>query len=170
MPRHIRRMLSPIIARKHYVHSTNTVIAAGAIQSNVLVSGVVAPATGNSFSVIEGCAVKAVYIERWIKSNATAGGSTQFTMIIEKLPSNAPSVTFAQIANLGAYTNKKNILYSTQGVIGDLTTNSLALIRQFVLIPKGKQRFGLNDRLTVSIAAVGLAMQSCGIATYKEYQ
>ncbi len=165
-----KRMLAPIVARKHYVHSTNTVIAAGAIQANVIVSGVVAPATGNSFSVIEGSIVKAIYIERWIKSNATAGGSTQFTMIIEKLPANAPSVTFAQIANLGAYTNKKNILYSTQGVIGDLTTGSIPLFRQFILVPKGKQRIGLNDRITVSIAAVGLAMQSCGIATYKEYQ
>ncbi len=78
-------------------------------------------------------------------------------------------MTYAQSLNLGAYPNKKNILYTTQGVIGGRDTQAIPVMRQWLLIPKGKQRMGLADKVEVTIASTGTAMQRCGIFTFKEY-
>ncbi len=164
-----RRMLAPINSVKHYVHNTNTSLASNAVKSLVLVDAAVAPATGTAADVKEGAVIKAVFIEQWVRSNAATGASTQFSFLIEKVPANVASVTSAQIVNLGAYTNKKNVLYFTQGVIGDIETNSMPVFKNWILIPKGKQRFGLSDRLVATVFALGNALQTCGFSTYKEY-
>ncbi len=163
------RMLAPINTVKHYVHFTNSTVASGAGRAMVHVDAAVAPATGTAADVKEGAIIKAVYVEQWIKSNATAGNDTQFMLLIEKVPINAAAIGAAQLLNVGAYTNKKNVLYFTQGVIGDLTTQALPVHRGWVKIPKSKQRFGLSDRLVVTVGSVGTGIQSCGFSTYKEY-
>ncbi len=171
MVRHLRRMQAPINSIKHYVHRTNTAVASGALQTNVVAESVVAPATANAFSVKEASILKAVFIEVWLQNGLATGSTTQFILIVEKLPGNSVGMTAAQALNLGAYPNKKNILYVTQG---NLTAqgvggNSVSIIRNWVMIPKGKQRMGLDDQILVHIAPVGQTINVCGIFTYKEY-
>ncbi len=165
-----RRMVAPINANKHYVHVPNANIASGAIENIPIIDAVVAPAAAASINVEEGSVVKAVYIEMWIYGLGASGTDTQFFLAIEKIPANGPSMTVADSLNLGAYQNKKNILYTSQGVIGGIDTNSVAVIRNWFLIPRGKQRFGLGDRLDVNVAPLGAPMQRCGFSTYKEYR
>ncbi len=170
MARH-RRMVAPIQTIKHYVHLANTVVSSGAIISIVIVDSVVAPATGNAFDVKEGSIVKAVHVEYWLANNGASSQTGQFNFIIEKVPANQASVTAAQILNLGAYTNKKNILFTSQGIQGSAIDGQSALpvVRDWMLIPKGKQRMGLSDRIVVSFAPVGIDFQVCGVTIYKEY-
>ncbi len=170
MARH-RRMLAPINTVKHYVHRTNVSIASGAVNANTLVDAVVAPATANAFEVKEGAVVKAVHLEYWVIGSGTTGNTSQFMGILEKVPVNSASVTSAQILNLGAYPNKKNILYSTQGVIGQAVDGQagVPIIRDWALIPKGKQRFGQTDRLVWTVGAIGASVNLCGLTTFKEY-
>ncbi len=163
-------MVAPINANKHYVHLSNSQIASGAISTIVQVEAVAAPASANSFEVEEGSIVKAVYLEQWIYGLGASGVDTQFFMCVMKKPSDAPDLTFAQSSNLGAYPNKKNILYTTQGVIGGIDTNSIPIIKNWLLIPKGKQRMGLGDKIVTYITTLGAAIQRCGFATYKEYR
>ncbi len=165
-------MLAPINANKHYVHLTNASVASGAIRNHFVVDAVVAPASANAFDVEEGSVVKAIYFEYWINSDGGTGTTTQFALIIEKVPSNLASVSAAQMLNLGAYTNKKNIFYSTQGNLGASVDgqSSVPIQRGWLLIPKGKQRMGLGDRIITTIAPVGQAVTICGIVTYKEYR
>ncbi len=167
MARH--KMLAPIVSRKHYAYRTNTAVASGAAVTTTLVDAVVAPAQTAATNVVEGAVVKAVYCEFWVKSNASAGTDTQFDLYIYKTPAGATAMTFAETVNAGAFLNKKNILYSTQGVIGDLTTQAIPLIREWIKIPKGKQRFGLGDKFHVTFSTTGDAAQFCGFVTFKEY-
>ncbi len=162
-------MVAPINSIKHYVHIENASTATGAIRANVIVSAVSAPAVGANLEVKEGALVKAIFLEYWVKSEAAANTDTKFQMMYEKVPSGQVSVTFAQMNNLGTYQNKKNVLYFTQGVLGDTNTDSVAIHRSWFLIPKGKQRMGLGDRIVVSLTATGTAVQNCGFTTYKEY-
>ncbi len=166
------RMFSkvPIISRKHYVHRTNVQLASGAIQNNVAVESVVAPATAAASEVKEGSVVKAVYVEIWLGGAGLEGDSTQFSLTIEKISSDGPLMTFAQSLNLGAYPNKKNIFYTTQGVLAGENANTIPVVRNWILIPKGKQRMGLSDKIVINIAASGQNIDTCGIFTYKEYQ
>ncbi len=107
----------------------------------------------------------------WLKGEGAADADTQFIVTFEKVPGAAAAgMDFTDMANIGAYPNKKNILFVSQGVIGGLTGGqSVAVMRNWYKIPKGKQRQGLGDFFQVHIAAIGQAIQVCGFATYKEY-
>ncbi len=169
--KHLRRSsLPPINSIKHYVHRTNSTVASGALQTNVVVHSVVAPATATAADVKEGSIVKAIYCEFWIVSAGSPTTEAQFIIIVEKLPGNSTGITAAQALNLGAYPNKKNILYVSQGILGSReVTGAIPVIRTWVLIPKGKQRMGLDDQLLFHLAPVGQTIKACGIFTYKEY-
>ncbi len=171
MPRH-RRMLAPINANKHYVHRTNATFTSGSINNNVLVDAVFAPANTNAFDVEEGSVVKAIHIEHWLQNEGASGTSTQCTYIVEKVPSNQAAVSAAQLANLGGYPNKKNILFSFQGNLSAAVDGapSVNIANGWLLIPKGKQRMGLGDRLVASFTSVGESVNICGLATYKEFR
>ncbi len=164
--------MRPIInAIKHYVNIENANTAATTARTIDIVHAVSQSAAGAATDeVLEGSIIKAVMLELWGKSNAGAGDDMKFQLVLEKVPAGATSITFAQMNNLMAYVNKKNIFYVTQGVMGDQTTASMALIRGWFKVPKGKQRFGLDDRLVITVAATTANLNNCGFATYKEYK
>ncbi len=164
-----RRMLAPINSVKHYINVENASLANNARRTIVLVDAAPAPATSSTDQVKEGSLVKAIFIEFWLKSNAASGSEVKFQYAIEKVPTGADSLTFTQLNNMQSYDNKKNVLFYSQGVLGDLTTGSIPVVRQWFKIPKGKQRFGLGDKLVMSIGGTGATINNCGFATYKEY-
>lgn len=129
-----------------------------------------APATSNANDVAEGSVIRAVHMEMWILGGGATTVDTQFIAQIEKVSSGASPATFANMLNLGAYANKKNILWTSQGVVGASDTNSIPIIRDWLLIPKGKQRFGAGDRLVMTVATVETTLQHCGLFVYKEYK
>ena len=138
----------------------------GTILDTTLVVAVDAPTT--SVQVEQGSIVKAVFVELWILAGSQQPGS--FTFTIEKLSGGQPQMTFLQGAQLYDYPNKKNILYTTQGVVGDANTNPTPIFRDWIKIPKGKQRFGLGDKLSWNLQANVEDMTHCGLAIYKEYK
>ncbi len=117
--------------------------------------------------VAEGTLVKAVYVEMWILDSANDGS---FVITLEKLSSGQNVPSFGQMNALGTYPNKKNILYTTQGLSpNNGVGNPVPIIRQWFKIPKGKQRMGLGDELILTIANNGLNdLEFCGFFTYKE--
>ncbi len=169
MARH-RGMQAPINSVKHIVQRANVSIASGAVLNVVVVDALTKGATrSNVFDVDEGAIIKAVYVEAWIKSNAGAGTSAQQNLYFEKVPANANTMTHTESQNIQSYENKKNILYSSQGNLGDLTTQAVPVLRQWVAIPKGKQRMGFADRLVLTVASTGSTINLCGLFIYKEY-
>ncbi len=164
------RGVKPVITTtKHYVHHTEFNIAAGGISVQPAVHAVTVNNITAAHDVREGSVIKAVYIERWLVGDDAAGINAQFNLTVEKKSGSQPDMTFANSANLGAYPNKKNILYTTQGIVGSSDGFSpIPVIRQYILIPKGKQRFGLDDELHVNISFVTKGT-TCGLETFKEY-
>ncbi len=165
-----RRMLAPIVTIKHYVNVENAVTADGTARNIQLVQGVAQTLVVNTGDVVEGSLVKAIYLEFWFKGNAVAGTEDKFQFLIEKLSQGQDPVTFTQMNNLMSYPNKKNVFFYSQGVTGDLTTGSIPIVRGWFKIPKGKQRFGLEDELFMSVSTTGATANTCGFATFKEYK
>ncbi len=151
---------------KHYVATTLTNIAVSGILNKTLIESVAVASKDATQEVEEGSSVSAIYVEMWVITNGTGIGSGLLTL--EKVPAAATAQTFAQAVNLGAYPNKKNIFYTTQGITAGNAANPIPLIRQWFKIPKGKQRFGLGDKLNLNIANISGGFTVCGIATYKE--
>ncbi len=161
-------MLAPINSIKHYVQIENAQIATGNIRASEIVDAVAT--TSDAQDVVEGSIVKAIYFEHWVKSFAGAGEDVKFQYAIEKVPANQASVTFTQMNTMDSYPNKKNVLYFSQGVLGDNTSASLPIVRNWFLIPKGKQRMGFGDKVVSTLSATAATIQNCGFSTYKEYK
>ncbi len=162
-----RRMLAPINTVKHYFHLPAVAITASATSVVILVDTVAkGAARAAAVDVEEGAVVKAVFCEFWI-SGVTADKTA--TWCILKRPANVAGPTFAEMANLGSYPNKKNILNAGQG-LAPTGGNVMNIYKGWLAIPKGKQRFGLDDKLTLVVAAVGTNVNLCGMVTFKEYE
>ncbi len=160
--------MRPIIqTTKHYVQQSRSQVATVAI-TNIDISHAVVMASNNLVDeVLEGALVKAVFVEMWLLDSANDGS---FVITLEKVNGGMPAMTFASINALGFYANKKNVLYTTQGLSpNNAVGNPIPIIRQWFKIPKGKQRQGLGDKLVLNIANNGLNdLEFCGFFTYKE--
>ncbi len=162
--------MKPIISsRKHYVQDTEFTIASAAVTTKTIVKGVAVQNVDQARDVTEGAVIKAVFFEYWMSSNVTNG--TSFVLIVEKTSGAIGAPTFSQMSTLDAYPNKKNILFTSQGLLPGNGDNPVPLMRQWVKIPKGKQRMGLEDSLRLSIATLGSnAALGCGFTTFKSFQ
>ncbi len=161
--------MRPVIhSNKHLVQTSLSIVAAGAKLDIVLIDSVKVADKNAVFEVEEGAVVKAIFVEMWVLGSTS--GATQIT-VLAKHPGGLPSFTVAELAALGNADNKKNILYTTQGLASnDGIANPIPIIRQWFKIPKSKQRFGLGDTLELQIFAQGAAdLNICGMAIYKEY-
>jgi len=160
--------VKPIIhSTKHYVQQSRSELAtvtATAIDIILSVEGTTANLVDE---VVEGSTVKAVFVEMWLLDSSNDGS---FIVSLEKRPSGLGGMTFTESNALGTYNNKKNLLYVTQGLSANNGVgNPVPIIRQWFKIPKGKQRFGLNDSLVLNITNNGLNnLEFCGFFTYKE--
>ncbi len=161
-------MVRPMVhSKKHYVQFSITNVAFGALATKVLVSAVAPEDVGTVSEVVEGATVKAIYLELWGVSDDATVSSNVFTF--EKRPSGHAAPSTTEIAALGDYDNKKNVLYTQQGLLPSNLQNPVNLYKGWIAIPKSKQRMGLGDLVSFTLFAQSDGMQFCGFATYKEY-
>ena len=161
-------MRAPIHSVKHIVQFPISQITTGALESITLISAVESTTANLSREVAEGSIVKSVFVELWIQNEGTLGESI---VTISKGVAGDTGPTFAEQAALFTYNNKKNILFTHQGLTpNDGVSGPIPIIRSWLKIPKGKQRFGLGDRLDLNISNVSSNdLVRCGMAIYKEY-
>lgn len=125
---------------------------------------VAAPSASNE--VREGCTISAVFVEMWVTSDDSAQGST--VVSLEKRPSLSPQMTYAQSQALNSYSNKRNVFFTSQGLTPPNVQSGIPFIRQWFKIPKGKQRMGLGDLITLNISGITNGANYCGFFTFKE--
>ncbi len=160
--------MKPIIhSTKHYVQQSRSQVATVAITGLSIIDSVEGTVANAVDEVVEGATVKAVFVEMWLLDTASDGS---FIISLERIDALASAMNFTQSNALGTYKNKKNILYVTQGLSpNNGVGNPVPIIRQWFKIPKGKQRFGLNDKLKLNITNNGLNdLEFCGVFVYKE--
>lgn len=166
-----RRLAAPLVTIKHIVQIANATVASGAVLNIELIQGVAQSAVTNVGDVVEGSLVKAIHIESWLHSLQSAGASCQQNFIIEKVIGGQTPATAAQLlSGMNGYPNKKNIFFMSQGNMGDLNQMSMPVHNGWLLIPKGKQRFGLGDQLFISFTATGASISICTAAIFKEWK
>ena len=151
--------------QKHFVQQGIDEVLAGTIRNLTLVRSVSGVPAGSS-QVKEGAIISAIFIEMWFQAGSQQIGSV--TATLEKRIGSMAAMTFLDSATLDDYTNKKNIFYTTQGLTPDANGNPLPLLRQWFKIPKGKQRFGLEDSLILNMSANVENLSICGVAIFKE--
>ncbi len=161
-------MVRPMVhSTKHYVQQSIGSSVVGTPTDIAVASAVTTANKDQLDEVEEGSSIKAVYFEMWLRSAATAASS--FTFIIEKRNANINPASVAELAALGTYDNKKNVFYTSQGLVNDVDSTALSVVRGWVKIPKSKQRMGLGDSINWELSAIGQTINFCGFQIYKEY-
>ncbi len=156
--------MRPVInTEKHYQHTPVTSVGTGVAQTFELIDASADPTQANE--VREGAVVKAIFVEYWVEGDMQ---DSTVTGVVSKQPSGAAAPTIGNMSNLGAYLNKKNILEAHQG-LQPSSGNIIPMFRHWILIPKGKQRFGLGDKLTITFSSLVGTLSVCGFATFKEH-
>ncbi len=160
-------MKAPIHSRKHIVQFPFDQISTGTAQNIRLADAVAVPST-NADSIVEGAVIKAVFIELWLQNSANDGHQV---VTLTKDPINSTGPTFTNLAALDDFPNKKNILFTHEGLSSnDGVSGPQRVLNQWFKIPKGKQRFGFEDKLFLSISNPSSNnLNRCGFAIYKEY-
>ncbi len=158
-------MKAPITSRKHYIQTSLATVLAGQTLAIRLVDALDIRSAAND-SVVAGSVIKAIFVEMWVRAGDTAPGTTLISLIKTQ---DLSIPVFADAINLNDYQNKKNVLYHTQGLTNDQDADAIPFVRQWFKIPKGKQRFGLGDRLFLTVTAQAIDNIICGFAVYKEY-
>jgi len=162
-------MVRPMVhSTKHYVQFPINQILTGTREINSVVNAVDVGDKNLASEVEEGSSVKAVYFEMWLQNEGDLG---EFIMTISKDPEGGNGPNFAEMSSLMTWANKKNVLYTTQGLTSnDGVSGPVNVIRGWVKIPKSKQRFGLGDQINMNISNVSANdLVRCGFTTYKEY-
>ncbi len=160
-------MKTPINSVKHILQHTVTQVTTATVTTLVEAVGEHIQDVSTVQEVVEGSVIKAVYIELWFMGTFNEGS---YVMCVEKSESGNPAPTFTEMTTLNSYENKKNVLFISQGLISEDNANPTPVMRQWVKIPKGKQRFGLKDKFRINIAAIGSEdVQFCGLTIYKSY-
>ncbi len=157
-----------IQSEKHYVQQSRSQVATVAKATVDIVRSVQSTLANLVDEVAEGSIIKAVFVEMWLLDTANDGS---FIVSLEKLPGLVADMNFASSNALGSYDNKRNLLYVTQGLSpNNGVGNPVPIIRQWFKIPRGKQRFGLGEKLKLNITNNGLNdLEFCGFFTYKSY-
>ncbi len=145
-------------------------IAQSAVDTQVLV--VAQEAVSTTPSAIEnGAVVKAVYVELWL-GNASTSVVGSYTTILFKNPGANAVASATILAALHDYDNKKNILFTSQALVPPTDGGQVMVMKGWYKIPKGKQRFGLGDRIdlvTRNNNSTSVDINGCGLAIFKEY-
>ncbi len=163
--------MRPIIkSKKHIVQISQSTVAQAAVVNTNVIQAIESTSTAPG-NIEEGAIVKACYVEFWVsQDSASVVGS--YTIILVKDPGNNAIPTSANLAALHDYDNKKNILFTGQGLLTPNDGGQVPVLRGWYKIPKGKQRFGLLDTLTVTIRnnnATAIDINFCGLVIFKEY-
>ncbi len=163
--------MRPIIqSKKHINQISQGTLAQGAIVITTVVDAIEGASSAPK-QVAEGATVKACYVEFWVsQDSASIVGS--YTFAIFKQPGDSTGITTGEMAALHDWQGKKNILFTAQGLLTPNDGGQVPIVRDWYKIPKGKQRFGLGDKLQVVLRnnnATAIDLNFCGLAIYKEY-
>ncbi len=146
---------------------TLTNIATGVADLTDIINGEQDPTVSSPTDVAAGTVVKAVYAELWLMGDGQQPATV--TTCIIKVPNGGSGPSTGEMTNLNAYNSKRNILEMHQGLIGDANTNPSPFYRGWIKIPKGKQRFGLGDKLVLAVKSISEGTQMCGLFIFKAY-
>lgn len=162
-------MKAIITSRKHIVQRSLDLVQEQS-RNNFTVVQVVEDQPNAPGEVVVGAVVKAVFLELWLLGESSQPCTA--TWIIEKVQNSVVSATQTQMQALDTYPNKRNIFKMGQGIIGDSNANPIPVIREWIKIPKGKQRMAVGDALKFSVSCIGETdngLEYCGFALFKEY-
>jgi len=160
--------MRPIIqSQKRIVQVTLSNVIAGSTASVTIANAVQGAQTTAPNDVPVGSIIKAVYCEMWLLGDGQQPNTS--TAMIVKVPADSGGPDASDFTNLNGWANKNNILKMHQGLVGDANANPIPFFREWIPIPKGKQRMAIGDQIQYNVKAITEGLQFCGHFIFKVY-
>ncbi len=165
-----RKSLMVVHRLKHIVDS-NATVSAGVTLPVTLVLGRDAPLITAPREVETGAKVHGVFLNVQIQGNQiSSGGIPNIYMAVYKNKgSNVPNIDPTQT---GTNSDKSNIIHQEMGMFqsDSVDGNPKTLFKGVIVIPKGLQRFGLDDALDITLRSTAINFKYCLQCIYKEFR
>ncbi len=161
--------IRPVHSIKHVVDIQGALAAATQVNNN-LINAIDAPTLANASSVETGCKVSSIYLNVEVsQTSASGGGLANVYMVIVKNPGgNIASITGNTV---GTDDNKRFVIHQEMKMRQNLDNGNPRTVFVGVLrIPRGYQRFGINDLLQIGLLIPAGACDFCIQCIYKEYR
>ncbi len=159
-------MRPKVHVEKHITQHALFAVGSGNLTTLTIATALAVPDHAVANEVREGSSISAVYAEIWLSSDDAASGTAICTL--ERRPGGVNAMIAAESASLDSYDNKKNILYTFMGLLPSNVQYPMASIKGWIKIPKGKQRFGIGDKLVFNVHGQSNGIAGCGFFIYKE--
>ncbi len=158
----------PINSRKHIVDKQGGIIGGAANTIDDIADAIDSPTLAQTTSVQTGCTVSSIFLNIQVATAGTAALANIYFALI-KNPGN--NITFPAINTLGSADSKKHVLHQEM-IMGEKNTTAIprTMFRGVLMIPRGKRRFGADDKLAVYLFSPGVDFDYCFQCIYKEYR
>ena len=165
-----RMALRPVNRIKHVVDSSASLGAGVDIAVN-LIEASDAPVLAQTDQVVTGSKVHAIYLRVEVVSNENevAGAVPNVYMGIQKNPGG--NIGAIRPNAVGVNDNKRYMIHQEMTMIQNINGgNPRTIFNGVIVIPKGYQRFGPNDLLTINFFSPAVDFLFCIQAHYKEFR
>lgn len=165
-----RRSLQVVHRIKHIVDN-NATVSAGSTLPVTLIEGQDNPILANVSHVETGAKVHGIFLNVQVQSNqVAAGGIPNVYMAVYKSPGGR--IPDIDPTGTGNDPDKKQIIHQEMGMFESINAegNPKTLFKGVIVIPKGMQRFGVNDELQFVIRSTAINFKFCLQCIYKEFR
>ncbi len=143
-------------------------MVAGTQVNHPVITAVDNPVIGTSRDVQTGSSVHAIYLKLEVNATSSAALSNFYLAVFKN-----PGQNLANIAPnaVGINDDKRYVIHQEMVMLQQVTnSNPRTVFNGVIMIPRGYQRMGPNDSVTLNLLAPGTNMNFCLQCHYKEFR
>ncbi len=157
--------LRPVHSIKHVVDLQGGLVAGTQLDSD-LIEAVDSPTLATTDRVETGSTVNSIFLKCEVYATSTAALANCYMMIWKNPGGN---ITAPACNAVGADDDKRFVIHQEMVMMEKNTTgNPRTLFHGVIKIPRGYKRFGINDKLQISLLSTGVNADFCFESIYKE--
>ena len=165
--------LRPVVSLKHIFDAATSAVGGDIVSTLVPIEAVREPNLLIPNTINQGSVVKSMYMRIEVLATGLFNGVPRVYMAVQKNPGNAHSTTNPN--DVGVNDLKRFIIHQEMTMVGEVGDSPFprTMFQGVIKLPRGYQRFGYNDRLTVQFSldageTTGV-VNVCGQFIYKEF-
>lgn len=163
-----RSQLRPVHSLKHIIDTQGGLIAGTPTTSSV-VKAVTAPNVQTSpEEVEEGSTVNSIFLNVQVSATQTSALANVYLLVV-KNPGNQVVIPNGNV--VGTSKVRKFVIHQEM-IMTEKNSTAIprTLFKGVIKLPRGYRRFGIDDRLAISLFSPGITFDFCFQCIYKEYQ
>ncbi len=160
--------LRPVNSIKHIVDIQGGLIVNTQVDEELIVAVDSTVSTSNPFHVEKGCTVSSLFLNVQVAATSTSALANVY-MAVMKSPGD--NISVPQVNTIGTSDERRFVIHQEM-IMTEKNTTAIprTLFKGVIKIPRGYKRFGIKDKLYLSLKSPGVSYDYCIQAIYKEFK